>query len=351
MSAHRKHLVLKKLKNLLLLPVWIVSIVTPAKSFRDNVVIGSRILNWLGLHIVRIVVARTIVWLRWTVLAPSVPTKLRRDFHANGFLVIGNFIPAADIDAIRAEIRTHNGETRQMLQGDTATQRFLLDHDALSEKPTLAGLVGSQRFLRPLAYAAAKLTPPLVYVQRIRNGVRDKGPDPQKNMHADTFHPTMKAWLFLEDVPAEKGPFTYVRGSQRLTWSRLKWEYKRSLIARQQPDGYSEKGSFRATKDDLAAMGLPKPEGVCVKAGTLVIANTNGFHGRGHAGSNQSRLEIWAYARPSPFNPLPGLPMRAFGTLQMAMLKAFWRKKDADAARKNSRASWHRIPPGDMTDF
>lgn len=342
---------LKRLKNLLLLPFWIVSIVTPAKSFRDNVVIGSHTLNRLGLHIVRIVVARTIVSLRWILLAPYVSAKFRQDFHTNGFVVIENFIPRADVDTICAEIRTHTSETRQMLQGDTATQRFLLDHDALSDKPILADLVGGKRFLKPLSYAAAKLTPPLVYIQRIRNGVRDNGADPQKNMHADTFHPTMKAWLFLEDVPAQKGPFTYVRGSQRLTWSRLKWEYKRSLIARQQPDGYSEKGSFRATDDDLAEMGLPQPEGICVEAGTLVIANTNGFHGRGHAGSNQSRLEIWAYARPSPFNPLPGLPLKAFGTLQMAVLKAFWRKKDTDATRKNSRASWHRISPDDMTDF
>ena len=45
----------------------------------------------------------------------------------------------------------------------------------------------------------------------------DGPPDPQTALHADTFHPTVKAWLFLTDVAADAGPFTYVPGSHRLT--------------------------------------------------------------------------------------------------------------------------------------
>lgn len=284
-------------------------------------------------------------------LSPLAPKKVRDDLHRDGFAVIEGFIGANDVQRIRTEIKHHDGETRQMLQGDTATQRFLLDSANLVAKPALSQLAHSKRFLRLLCYAAAKLTPPFVYVQRIRNGVRDKGADPQKNMHADTFHPTMKAWLFLEDVTPDKGPFTYVRGSHRLTHERLAWEYRRSLTARQYPDGYSEKGSFRADDKDLATMQLPQPEGLSVKAGTLVIANTNGFHGRGQAADGASRLELWAYARPNPFNPLPGLPFAFMGRLQRWLLKTFWRRMDRRAASRNSRASWHLIPAKKMTDI
>lgn len=332
-------------------PVWILALFTSAKSFINNPVIGSRTLNWLGLHIKRVLLARAVTWLRWTLLRPWAGDDVRHQLHANGYAVLPNFINQSDIQAIKDEIKTHSGETRQMLQGNTATQRILLDTASLAGKPALASLCNSPRFLRPLKYASAKLSPPLLYVQRIRNGFRDAGADPQKTMHADTFHPTMKAWLFLEDVTPEKGPFTYVKGSHKLTKARLKWEYNRSLTAAQNPDGYSEKGSFRASPNDLKVMGLPEPAGVSVEAGTLVIANTNGFHGRGQSADNQSRLEIWAYSRPSPFNPLPGLPFQFVGALQNTLLKAFWRRKDRIAEARNSRASWHLIQPSEMTDF
>src|ERR1700694_3362140 len=53
-------------------------------------------------------------------------------------------------------------------------------------------------------------------------------PDPQTALHADTFHPTVKAWLFLTDVAADAGPFTYVPGSHRLTPERLPLEMRSS---------------------------------------------------------------------------------------------------------------------------
>ncbi len=332
-------------------PVWIIALGTSGKSFAGNPVIGSRLLNTLGLHVLRVLIARLVTWFRWLLLAPIADRETRRGLHRDGFVVLAEFISQNQVDALRREVKNHTGETRQMLQGNTATQRILLDAAALRDKHHLTALCQSRRFLRPLKYAAAKLSPPLLYVQRIRNGIREAGADPQKTMHADTFHPTIKAWLFLEDVTPEKGPFTYVKGSHKLTAARLRWEYARSRIAAQTHDGYSEKGSFRASTDDLTAMNLPAPAGVCARAGTLVIANTNGFHGRGQAEEDQSRLEVWAYSRPSPFNPLPGLPFHFISTLQSAILKAFWRGKDRTAAARNSRASWHLIDASEMTDF
>jgi hypothetical protein len=334
-----------------MLPIHLVSLLTSAKSFRDNPVIGSFTLNSAGLHILRLLVARLLTSWRWMLLAGLMPKAERKSFHKDGFVIVPDFLPAADISAIRGEIAAHTGDVRQMTQGNTATQRILLDIDNLNGKPALKRICHHTGFINRLRYCAAKLTPPLLYVQRIRNGFRDAAIDPQKTMHADTFHPTMKAWLFLEDVTPEKGPFTYVRGSNRLTWHRIVWEYRRSRTAAQNPDGYSEKGSFRASPEDLKAMQLENPSGICVSAGTLVIANTNGFHGRGTADDGQSRLEIWAYSRPSPFNPLPGLPFNWLATLQNTILQRYWQHKDRKAARRNSRPSWHLIPANKMTDL
>lgn len=339
------------LKTVLMIPVWLMSLLTPAKSFKSNPVIGSALLNRMGLHVARVLLARVLVWFRWIILSPMMRKDLRQQFHRDGYVVIDGFLDDDQVKSLREEVKAHKGQCRQMLQGDTATQRFLLDEVNLADKPALSALASEDKLQRLLKYGAASLMPPLLYIQRIRNGHRTSGADPQKNMHADTFHPTMKAWLFLEDVSPAKGPFTYVRGSNRLTWARLKWEYQRSLTAKNNPDGYSEKGSFRAAAEDLELMGLPGPEGLAVKAGTLVIANTNGFHGRGHAEAGASRLELWAYSRPTPFNPLPGLPFAWVNRLQMRLLNWHWRRQDAVAARKNSRASWHLIPAEEMTDF
>ena len=73
-------------------------------------------------------------------------------------------------------------------------------------------------------------------MQTIVTGHAAGPPDPQLELHADTFHPSLKAWLFLTDVTDDQGPLTYVAGSHRLTPERLAWEQARSIdIERQRP--------------------------------------------------------------------------------------------------------------------
>lgn len=324
-------------------PVWVFALFTQGKSFKANPVIGSRLLNTLGLHIKRVLAARAAAHIRWLLLAHKMPKHHRTAFQRDGFVTVPDFLDADTVAAIRDELSRYRGEARQMIQGDTATQRILLDDDALRDRPSLQRLVDDKTFLNWLAYTGAKAIRPILYIQRIRNGFQSGKADPQKQMHADTFHPTMKAWLFLEDVTQEDGPFTYVRGSSRLTWKRLKWEYKRSRVAASLKDGYSEKGSFRAGPEDLTEMGLPAPEGLTASAGTLVIANTVGFHGRGQAKGGANRIEVWAYSRHNPFSPFPGFGLKARNRLEHRIMHAFWRHKDRLAKRKNSRASWHII--------
>ena len=117
-----------------------------------------------------------------------------------------------------------------------------------------------------------------------------------KLAHADSFHPTMKAWLFLEDVTEKCGPFIYYPKSQRLTLERLKWEYHRSINYDKYCDGYSEKGSFRASEEELKQFNLPQPISFNVHANTLVIANNFGFHCRDPAEANSSRRSLWLNA-------------------------------------------------------
>ena len=336
------------IRSILMSPVWVLQLFGMSKSFKDNPILGSRMLNRLGLHVARLVLAHGVTRFRWWLLAPLASREHRRAFHQRGFVEIPDFVAETEFGRIVQEVASCSGEVRECIQGDTLTHRILLDDQVLDAMPALKTLVSGSRYERLLMYCAARLRRPIFYIQSIKNMRAQGAGDPQKNMHADTFHPTMKAWLFLEDVDERNGPFTYVPGSHRLTIARLKWEYRRSIEARRDGDPYSQKGSFRVSPQDLRELGLGEPVAHKVKANTLVVANTHGFHCRGAAGERSSRLEIWAFGRSNPFNPFPGLGLRAASRLEYRLAKAFWRYKDRQAERRNVQSSWHLVPTEKM---
>jgi len=327
---------------------WLISPLSLAHDFRANPVIGSRLLNRLGLHVLRLLLGHAITALRWLMLRPMLSPEQRASFHRDGFLVLHEVLPATDFAALLRELDTVSGQPRQCVQGDTFTQRLLLDEQTLASMPVTASLWSRPEIADALAYTAAKNCKPFLYFQKIRNGMRPAVSDPQKNLHSDTFHPTMKAWYFLDQVDASHGPFTYVRGSNRLDWKRLRWEYRRSIGAASLEDGYSAKGSFRFGAQDLQALGLPEPESLTLPANTLVIANTFGIHCRGAAAPGSSRRELWAYSRFNPFNPWPGLGLPYYSRADQALMKWWWQHLDRVAAAKGQQSSWHRI---DMERF
>ena len=59
---------------------------TQAKSFRDNPLIGNRLLNRMGLHVIRIVIAHGFFWLRQQLLFYLVTTEERQQLRRQGFL-------------------------------------------------------------------------------------------------------------------------------------------------------------------------------------------------------------------------------------------------------------------------
>ncbi len=336
------------MRQILMSPVWVAQIFGMSKSFKANPVLGSGILNRCGLHAARLIAAHAVTRFRLFTLAPLVSREHRQTFRRDGFVIIENFLDSAAFKELDAQARNARGEVRECIQGDTLTHRILLDEETLPDMPAVRALVENPRYERVLKYCGSRLKRPLYYIQSIKNGYRDGRSDPQKVLHSDTFHPTMKAWFFLDDVTHDKGPFTYVPGSHRLTLARLKWEYRRSIQGSDLNDGYSEKGSMRADLSDLEEMGLAQPKPCTVKRNTLVVADTHGFHCRGQAAEGSSRLEIWAYSRTNPFNPLPGLGLKLFSRIEHKLARKYWDYEDRKAARRNVLSSWHKVPPEKM---
>ena len=294
---------LAPLRRAIMLPWWFAQLFTAAKSFERNSLIGSPVLNRWGLHAARVKVAHRLASARRHKLAGLISAADREAFDRDGFVCRENFLPGDAFAALAAEIKAYRATPREIAEGDTILRKIALDGRALDRLPTLAALLRSPDWRGLVRYAGGSNAEPVVWVQSILRHARPGLADPQTQLHADTFHPTVKAWLFLTDVAEDSGPLTYVPGSHRLTDQRLAWERRAALTARRSTNAETRQGSFRIGAGELAALGLGPPRALAVPANTLVVADTFGFHARGPSAGRSLRVEIWAYGRRSPFIP------------------------------------------------
>ena len=267
----------------------------------------------------------------------------RQAYFQDGYILIRDFLDKDQFRALRNEVLNAEGEVRECTQGDTLTHRIMLEPDVLRDFPECDAVIRQKRLHRLLKFAAGTNRQPLTYIQTIKNHFVTGPADPQKNLHSDTFHPTMKSWFFLDDVNEKNGPFTYVPGSHKLSFARLKWEYFKSIRIAEGDDRYSRNGSLRATSADLREMGLQSPRAFKVPANTLVIANTHGFHCRGEATERSTRTELWTISRNNPFNPFPGIDHPLLNRLQYRLLDRWRQHCDRKAAARGIQSSWHVI--------
>ncbi len=316
---------LSALRWLLLGPLWAAQLLTGAKSFMDNPLIGSHRLNRLGLHAWRLRTADRLAQSRRRRLAHRVAPEDRAAFDRDGFVVKRDFLPPAQFAELRRQIEAYRGAGREEVQGDAVTRRLACDAAALAAIPALRAVTGHPAWRGLVRYANSFDAEPMVYIQSVLSHARAGQADPQEALHADSFHATVKAWLFLTDVEPDAMCFTYVPGSHRLTPQRLAWETDKALQMSPQTNRLTRRGSFRVVPEELPALGLPPPQPFEVAANTLVVADTHGFHARGGSLRPTLRVEIWAYSRRNPFMPWTGLdPWRLPALRERRMGLAWW---------------------------
>ena len=297
---------LERIGRAALVPWWTAQLLTGTKSFERNLVIGSRRLNEYGLHQARVRLAHDLAERRRHRLEHLVSAADRADFARDGFVIRREFLPQAEFAVLRDQVRAYRGPLREIAEGDTIMRKVALDPRTLKGLPALAALLRSPQWRGLIRYVGSRDAEPVVWIQSLSRHACNGPPDPQTMLHADTFHPTVKAWLFLTDVAADAGPFTYVPGSHRPTPQRLAWEHRMSLAARDSDNAENRQGSFRIDRAELREMELPEPYVFAVPANTLVVADTFGFHARGPSAGRSLRVEIWAYGRRSPLCRGPG---------------------------------------------
>ena len=321
-------------------PIWAAAILTGAKSFWDNPILGSR--HRAGLHAWRKRTAHALADRRRARLASALAPEVRAAFDRDGFVMVPDFLGPADFARLQSDLLQTPLDSRAHQQGDTVTRRVAVGPAVRRRFPALAALVDSPRWKGILSYVASSRAEPLYYVQTIVGGLESPLPDPQVHLHSDTFHPSMKAWLFLTDVEDDGRPLTYVAGSHRMTPEREAWE-RRKVARIGEADRLSQRGSLRIETEELAGLGLPLPTRFAVRANTLVVIDTSGFHARADSDRPTLRVELWAYSRRTPFLPWAGLHFMSWRPL--AIRRAEWLAGIVDRldSRGWMKQHWRRV--------
>ncbi|MEM7427140.1 MAG: phytanoyl-CoA dioxygenase family protein [Pseudomonadota bacterium] len=301
------------------------SLLTSNRSF-DDPWIGNPAWVERGLHGARMKAAeRCAAFRRWQV-------SWRRNSHAerfgrDGYLVLSDFLPPAQFERLLAEVTRKVGEAER---SDPPEQNMKPGFQPQCQRPwgydrfdggTLNRFIRSDPGLTPevLKFARdgrianlARLivglpgNPANVRIYQTINGDETVNHDIQKDFHRDTFFSSMKYWFFLQDVEEDDGPFVFVPQSHRLDRKRLLWENAkaREAVEAKLTFGSAKGGAFRILEGEIAELGLPAPQSLTVRANTLVIADTLGFHRRGDAKPGTRRLSLYSSLRPMPFLPI-----------------------------------------------
>ncbi|MCO8097644.1 phytanoyl-CoA dioxygenase family protein [Acinetobacter lwoffii] len=320
-----------------------MALLTQSKSFESNVILGNPRLNQLGLHRFRVQFAAKMATQRRLRLSKFIHPADVEKFQKNGFIFRENFLAADKFAQLKQELLTTPLETRETLQGDTVTRRMALDGKTLKHMPVTQQFLHSDEWRNLLNYVASFKVQPISYLQVIFSQVRKAKADPQTNLHSDTFHSSAKAWLFLEDVTEDDGPFVYVPGSHQLNPERLNWEQQKSESITVKTDAMTRRGSFRVSEKEVLELGYAKPQAFAVKANTLVIADTYGFHARAKSLKPSVRIELWTYARRNPFVPWLGYDPLSFPVLKSNLVPWYWASLDFLEKRYQRNNPWKKV--------
>jgi hypothetical protein len=333
-----------------MLPLHALGLATGAKSFEKNPILGSPALNRQGLHLVRREWARRMAERRRAALSHALAPEDRAALLRDGFVVKENFLPEASFTAMRAEIFSQPIKARDYIDGYSLTRLIPLDAQTLGQLPATAAALAYPPYQALHDYANSFRQKPFQFVQTIFSNIRAAAPDIQSDFHIDTFHPTVKSWLFLEDVAEGEAGFTYVPGSHLPNRRHLAWEWRVSIGAATSPDRSTREGSLRIEPEELARLGYAPPVKFAARANTLIVADTSGFHRRGVTDQQTRRIAIWSYARSSPFKPWPGGDVMGATGLDKRAVRLFWTMQDAMGRARGQQGGWAWVGERCATD-
>ncbi len=324
-------------------PAFALGVLGSEKSFRKNPLIGHPHLNELGLHRERVRLAARMAEYRRRWIGRSVSDAERQAFERDGFVLRENALPTDVFLRIRDRLKEQALPAREMRQGQAVTRMIPINPALLEKIPEVARFSGDPSIANLIRYVGGIGGDPINFIQTVIAEPALQQADPQTALHADTFHSSSKAWLFMDDVGPDDGPFVFVPGSHRLTERRLQWEFEQSLIATRDGRLHHADGSFRITPEELHQLGDFEPQKVTVRANTLVVADTYAFHSRAVSTRRTVRVELHAYHRANPFSPLAVSPVGLVPGLRDRRLDIHLSLSDRKAKKAGRQPTWRDV--------
>tara|TARA_B100000787_G_C16175047_1_gene288526 strand:+ start:678 stop:1556 length:879 start_codon:yes stop_codon:yes gene_type:complete len=280
--------------------IKLVSIFTTQKN------VEFKILNLFGLQILRYSFSKIMYLISGLFFYDK---KILQNYDENGYLLIDNFLDKDEYIKLKDEFEIIiNTKGKNIYDTATATHKnanssinhiayeFQNDPEVKVKFPSINKFYNNVKVCGLFKNAERKNNINLfMRIERIETKDEFKN-DANAYWHADTFHDTHKGWLYLTDVKKENGPFNYLVGSSRFSFSRMMWEYHNSIQS-----FLDTSLSYGFLNDKLSHKYEAKKIEVTCKENSFLMANTHGYHRRGDAEPNQIRDGFAFYVRENPF--------------------------------------------------
>jgi len=255
-------------------------------------VIGIPFANKLGLQVVRVIKQRCLWHIRRS-YPSNLPPEYRKALDDDGILVLPDFFPQEIFKKIEDEFKRlehcpsvnlvknyRNTNTDWKFGNVPQNNAYPNIHNYLELNPLIRKVV--TYVTRKKVHYAPRAVFESISVPHDK--MDDK--DGATAVHSDRYYPTMKAFLYMQDVSEADGAFVFCPGSHKVNRRRLWHEYEISYREAQAISGRMAKIPKKLVDIDRAAISpemkkIHKPESICGKKNTLVLANTCGYHARG----------------------------------------------------------------------
>lgn len=278
--------------------VWPIQILY---VFSSKKFVQSPFLNSLGIQGLRIKLADSQLIRKRKKLntEPEKQTWLD-DLQTNGIVVLPNAINSEHLEKakkmLRAYLEKNKIADRSVNHSElinSGTEFFHIPLNAMP--PEFPSIFGRQLLYAENTvehYLGAKSVADW-YIKVVSDNDADKEPGGDTNCHSDTFHSTLKAWVYLDDVPKDGPTLKFFKRTHLMSENLLKLHIDISKI--------DTSRSPRVQKKLISDLDYELFD--CdIKAGTLIIADTRGFHYRNWAPNySQARSTVYASFRSNPF--------------------------------------------------
>jgi hypothetical protein len=260
--------------------------------------VDSKLLNLLGVQVHRTLVSRLIYNLRQVDVDQAVHDRVD-ELRREGIVLWPNFLQPDHLEGIWREcapiFEEHAAKLTVFRYGPNTYEAANVRKFDASALPYTHKFFAEPR-LHAILQAAEKRPLHCLsgnrVLERLTQGPVNGQEDGETELHSDIFFTNHKAWLYLNDVEMDHGPFVYVKRSHRVSLTKLYYIYKESCTRNQ--------GSRRIAPEELERLGLQETIVTCPK-NTLVLANVAGFHRRLRGRPGFQRHAVHVSLRVNPF--------------------------------------------------